>query len=161
MSVLQQIYRHSLALLTDLYELTMAYGYWKLGLGEREAVFCLSYRNNPFDGGFSIACGLHDVIEFLQSLRFSAEDTDYLGTLTGADGKPLFDRGFLDHLRQMEFACDIDALPEGTVAFAHEPLIRVKGPIFQEQIGAFTRIKGSCAKATVPSGSASMSQANS
>jgi len=134
MSVLQQIYRHSLALLTDLYELTMAYGYWKLGLGEREAVFCLSYRNNPFDGGFSIACGLHDVIEFLQSLRFSAEDTDYLGTLTGADGKPLFDRGFLDHLRQMEFACDIDALPEGTAAFAHEPLIRVKGPIFQGQI---------------------------
>ena len=134
MSTLRQIYRHSLALLTDLYELTMAYGYWKLGLGEREAVFCLSYRNNPFDGGFSIACGLHDVIEFLQSLRFTAEDTEYLASLTGADGKPLFDRGFLDHLRQMEFACDIDALPEGTVAFGHEPLIRVKGPIFQAQI---------------------------
>lgn len=134
MSTLQQIYRHSLALLTDLYELTMAYGYWKLGLGEREAVFCLSYRNNPFDGGFSIACGLHDVIEFLQSLQFSADDTEYLASLTGADGKPLFDRGFLDHLRQMEFACDIDALPEGTVAFGHEPLIRVKGPIFQAQI---------------------------
>lgn len=134
MSTLRQIYRHSLALLTDLYELTMAYGYWKLGLGEREAVFCLSYRNNPFDGGFSIACGLHDVIEFLQSLRFTAEDTEYLASLTGADGKPLFDRGFLDHLRQMEFACDIDALPEGTAAFAHEPLIRVKGPIFQGQI---------------------------
>lgn len=134
MSTLRQIYRHSLALLTDLYELTMAYGYWKLGLGEREAVFCLSYRNNPFDGGFSIACGLHDVIDFLQSLRFSQEDTDYLASLTGADGKPLFDRGFLEHLRQMEFACDIDALPEGTVAFGHEPLIRVKGPIFQGQI---------------------------
>jgi len=128
------LYGRSLALLNDLYELTMAYGYWKLGVTQREAVFHLSFRKQPFSGGYSLACGLHSAIDFISQQRFDAEDLEYLGTLTGNDDKPLFDRGFLDHLGAMEFSCDVDAIAEGTVVFPREPLIRVRGPILQAQI---------------------------
>ena len=128
------LYKHSLALLTDLYQLTMAYGYWKLGRTDQEAVFHLSFRNNPFHGGYSVACGLHYVVDFLSNLRFEQSDTDYLATLTGNDGQPLFEPAFLADLRRMEWAVDIDAVPEGTVVFPHEPLVRVRGPILQCQI---------------------------
>jgi len=128
------LYKHSLALLTDLYQLTMAYGYWKLGLADRETVFSLQFRSHPFDGGFTIACGLQTAIEFVQALRFDESDLAYLGTLTGNDGKPLFEPGFLDYLRAMEFRCDIDALPEGTAVFPYEPLARVRGPVLQAQL---------------------------
>jgi len=134
MGTLGRVYRHSLALLTDLYQLTMAYGYWKLGRAEREAVFHLSFRKNPFAGGYSLACGLHDAIDYLSGLRFDGEDLAYLAGLLGNDGRPLFDAGFLDHLGAMRFACDVDAIPEGTVVFPHEPLVRVTGPILQAQI---------------------------
>ena len=133
-STLDQLYGHSLSLLTDLYQLTMAYGYWKLGMADRRAVFHLSFRKNPFNGGFSIACGLHAVIEFLQRLRFDPSDLEYLATLQGNDGKPLFERGFLDYLAKSEFACDVDAMPEGTLVFPYEPLVRVSGPLLQAQL---------------------------
>ncbi len=128
------LYGRSLALLNDLYELTMAYGYWKLGVARQEAVFHLSFRKHPFGGGYSLACGLHSAIDFINQFHFDAGDLDYLSTLGGNDGKPLFDRGFLDHLGGMEFSCDVDAIPEGTVVFPHEPLIRVRGPILQAQV---------------------------
>jgi len=134
MATTTDLYKHSLALLTDLYELTMAYGYWKLGVYDKEAVFHLTFRNNPFHGGYSVACGLQYVIDFLAGFRFDDSDVAYLGTLRGNDGRPLFEKGFLDYLRRMEFACDIDAIPEGTAVFPHEPLVRVRGPIFQAQI---------------------------
>jgi len=134
MATLSDLYRHSLALLTDLYELTMAYGYWKLGMADREAVFSLTFRKNPFDSGFAIACGLHDVIDFLRHFRFDDADTQYLATLTGSDGKPLFEPAFLQYLRKMQFTCDVDAIPEGTAVFAHEPLVRVRGPLLAAQI---------------------------
>ena len=134
MATLSDLYRHSLALLTDLYELTMAYGYWKLGMADREAVFSLTFRKNPFDSGFAIACGLHDVIDYLRHFRFDESDTEYLATLTGSDGKPLFEPAFLQYLRKMEFSCDVDAIPEGTAVFAHEPLVRVRGPLLAAQI---------------------------
>jgi len=124
----------SMTLLTDLYQLTMAYGYWKTGIAERESVFHLTYRRAPFKGEFAIACGLTAAIEWLQGFGFSQEDCQYLGALNGADGKPLFPQAFLDYLHSMEFACDIDAIPEGVLAFAHEPLIRVQGPMVQCQI---------------------------
>ena len=132
--VISQLYGSSLALLTDLYELTMAYGYWKLGMADTEAVFHLSYRRQPFGGGFAIACGLHDVIEYLARLRFDASDLQYLATLKGNDARPLFDAGFLDYLARFEFGCDVDAMPEGTAVFPHEPLLQVKGPILQAQL---------------------------
>jgi nicotinate phosphoribosyltransferase len=123
----------SLAMLTDLYQLTMAYGHWKLGL-QQESVFHLTFRDNPFKGGYSIACGLGYAIEYLENFRFDQSDLAYLGELTGADQKPLFERGFLDYLRDLRFSCDIDAIPEGTVVFPHEPLVRVTGSLFQCQL---------------------------
>jgi len=125
--------RHS-PLLTDLYQLTMAHAYWKNGLHEREAVFHLFFRKNPFKGGFSIACGLAQAIEYIEEFRFDAEEIAYLGTIQGNDGKPIFEAAFLDYLRDLRFTCDIDAIPEGTVVFPHEPLIRIRGPILQGQL---------------------------
>jgi nicotinate phosphoribosyltransferase len=121
-------------LLTDLYELTMACGYWKCGLHEREAVFDLTFRKNPFHGGYSIACGLADAIDWLRDFRFEAEERAYLGTLAGAGGQPLFEAAFLDYLGGLRLACDVDAIPEGTVVFPHEPLVRVRGPLLHAQI---------------------------
>jgi len=121
-------------LLTDLYQLTMAYGYWKSGQQEKEAVFQLFFRKNPFQSGFSVACGLADAIEYLQSFRFDPDELAYLATILGNDGRPLFDAGFLDYLKNLDFCCDIDAIPEGTVVFPGEPLVRVKGPILQGQL---------------------------
>ena len=128
------VYGHSLALLTDLYQLTMAYGYWKSKAHEKEAVFNLFFRNNPFQGGFSIACGLGVVTDLLNNFRFEDQDISYLSGLKGNDGKTLFSGEFLDYLHEMTFQCDIDAIPEGTVVFPHEPLLRVQGPIVQCQI---------------------------
>jgi nicotinate phosphoribosyltransferase len=131
---LHDIYRPSLALLTDLYQLTMAYGYWKSGTHEKEAVFHLFFRQNPFQGGFTLACGLTRALELIERLRFDEEDLAYLATLAGNDGQPLFDAGFLQELRAMRFACDVDAIPEGTIVFPHEPLLRIRGPILQGQL---------------------------
>jgi nicotinate phosphoribosyltransferase len=121
-------------LLTDLYEITMAFAYWHSGKAQQEAVFHLFFRNPPFGSGFTIAAGLEYAIEYLQELRFTDSDLDYLGTLKGQDEKPLFKQGFLDYLRGLRFTCDVDAIPEGTVVFPQEPLLRVQGPILQAQI---------------------------
>jgi len=124
----------SLALLTDLYELTMAYGYWKSGIAEREAVFHLSFREAPFGGQYSVAAGLAGAIDYLKKLQIGDGDLAYLAKLTGEDGRPLFDRSFLVHLRRMRFTLDVDGVPEGTVVFGNEPLLRVKGPLLQAQL---------------------------
>jgi nicotinate phosphoribosyltransferase len=121
-------------LLTDLYQLTMAYGYWKSGTAEQEAVFHGFFRKAPFGGGFAIAAGLGPILDWLRGWRFAAEDLAYLATLTGRDGKPLFERGFLDYLRDLRLTVDLDAIPEGTAVFPHEPLVRVRGPILQGQL---------------------------
>lgn len=131
---LTELYRHSLALLTDLYELTMAFAYWKSGTSKKEAVFNLFFRKNPFQGGFAIACGLGYLTDYLNNFRFTNEDLAYLSGLKGNDEKSLFEKEFLDYLKEMTFSCDIDAVAEGTVVFPHEPLVRVKGPIIQAQI---------------------------
>jgi len=134
MSVLPALYRHSLALLTDLYQLTMAYGYWKNGWPDREAAFHLSHRQNPFSGGYTISCGLETVIDFASQLRFETSDLDYLSQIQGADHRPLFDAGFLHYLGELQFSFDMDAVPEGTPVFPHEPLLRMKGALLQCQI---------------------------
>ncbi|WP_428265801.1 nicotinate phosphoribosyltransferase [Haliangium sp.] len=125
---------HSLALLTDLYQLTMAYGYWRSGMAERQAAFHLFFRKNPFGGGYAIACGLEGAIEYLQGWRFTEDDLRYLSGLTGNDGRPLFGDDFLAYLGDLRFTCDVDAMPEGSLAFAHEPMLRISGPIVQCQI---------------------------
>ena len=122
------------ALLTDLYELTMAYGYWKSGKDRDDAVFHLLFREAPFDGGYAIAAGLRDAIRYLEELSFSRDDLDYLRSLTGNDGQRLLPDDFLDTLRDLRFTCDVDAIAEGTVVFAQEPLVRVRGPVAQAQL---------------------------
>jgi nicotinate phosphoribosyltransferase len=134
MSVLATTYRPSLSLLTDLYQLTMAYGYWKTGKQDQEAVFHLFFRRHPFRGGFTVAAGLATAMEFVADMRFEQDDLAYLATLCGNDGKPLFERAFLDFLGQMNPRCDLDGIPEGTVVFPQEPLLRVQGPLIQAQL---------------------------
>jgi len=134
MNLTNTLYTSSLALLTDFYQLTMAYGYWKTGIAEKTSVFNLFYRKNPFNGGFAINCGLSYVIDLLQSFRFTDTDLSYLSTIVGQDGKPLFEQEFLSYLKELKFTCDVDAIPEGKAVFPHEPLIRLKGPILQCQL---------------------------
>jgi nicotinate phosphoribosyltransferase len=87
-----EFYNDSLALLTDLYELTMAYGYWKLGKANDEAVFSLFFRKPPFQGGFTIAAGLQYAVEYVQRFHFADDDLAYLSSLTGNDGKAMFEQ---------------------------------------------------------------------
>lgn len=134
MGPLRDLYRPSLTLLTDLYQLTMAYSYWHQKRADREAVFHLFYRKNPFQNGYALASGLAQVIDFLSDLSFEADDLAYMRELAGNDGRPLFSDDFLGYLRDLEFSCDVDAVPEGTVVFPHEPLVRVRGPILEAQI---------------------------
>lgn len=124
----------ALALLTDLYEITMAYGYWKNRMATHEAAFHVTFRTPPFRGAYAVAAGLGDAVRYLENLRFNDDDLAYLDGLRGGDGRPLLEPAFLDFLRQMEFACDVDAPPEGTLVFPHEPLLRVCGPIVQAQL---------------------------
>lgn len=127
-------YGQSLALLTDLYQLTMAYGYWKEGIADREAVFHHFFRKAPFGGAFAVAAGIQSVAAWLEDLRFRDDDVAYLKELQGRDGRPLFEPGFLEYLSELAFKCDVDAVAEGTVVFPHEPLIRVRGPLLQGQL---------------------------
>src|SRR6266481_6296598 len=122
------------ALTTDLYEVTMACGYWKAGVSDYEAAFHVTFRKNPFGGQFTVACGLATAVDFLRTFQFAETEIAYLGSQRGNDGKPLFDSGFLDYLRDLQLTCDIDAIPEGTLVFPNEPLIRVCGPVAQCQL---------------------------
>ncbi len=131
---LYRLYRESLSLLTDLYQLTMAYGHWKTGSHTKDAVYHLSFRKNPFNGGYAVACGLSTMVDFINNFRFDKTDTEYLATLKGHDDKPLFEEKFLDYLSNLRLNVDIHAVPDGTIVFAHEPLVRVKGPIIQCQL---------------------------
>ena len=112
----------------------MACGYFKASVTDHEAVFHVTFRENPFAGQFTVACGLATAIDFLRTFRFTETEVDYLASQRGNDGKPLFDSRFLDYLRRLQLTCDIDAIPEGTLVFPDEPLIRVVGPIAQCQL---------------------------
>jgi len=122
------------ALTTDLYEVTMACGYLKAGVIDHEAVFHLTFRENPFAGQFTVACGLATAIDFLRTFHFTETEIAYLASQRGNDGKPLFATDFLDYLRRLRLTCDVDGLPEGTLVFPNEPLVRVRGPIAQCQL---------------------------
>lgn len=122
------------ALLTDLYEVTMAYGYWKLGMAEHEAVFNLFFRKRPFGGGYALAAGLEEVIHLLSRWHFSKSDLDYLSSLESEEGTPLFEERFLTYLEGLRFGASLDAVAEGEVVFPYEPLVRVQGPLIQCQL---------------------------
>ncbi|MEM9931371.1 MAG: nicotinate phosphoribosyltransferase, partial [Bacteroidota bacterium] len=133
-SHLSKIYRAGWGNLTDLYQLTMAYGYWKNGIHERPANFHLFFRNHPFKGHFTVAAGLALAVDYLQSLAFSVSEVQYLGGLKGADGKALFEESFLHYLQRLRFTGNVQAVPEGTVMFPHEPLLRIEAPLLQAQL---------------------------
>ncbi|MDO6354227.1 nicotinate phosphoribosyltransferase [Caloramator sp. CAR-1] len=117
----------NLTLLVDFYELTMANGYLKNGIGNKIAYFDMFFRNVPDGGGFSIVAGLEQLIEYLNNLKFTEEDINFL------EKKGLFDQEFLNYLKNFKFVCDVWAIPEGTPVFPNEPLVVVKGPIIQAQ----------------------------
>lgn len=127
-------YKTNMTLFTDLYQLTMGQVYWAEGMAEWESVFHHSYRANPFGGGYTVASGLEAIIDYLQNLRFEDDDISFLAAINGNDGKPMFKPDYLAYLKQLEFSCDVDGVPEGTIVFPHEPLLRVKGPLFQAQL---------------------------
>ncbi len=93
----------SLSLLTDLYQLTMSYAYFKNNMHNKTAVFNLFYRKNPFNGNYAISCGLRSAIGYIQNFKFIKSDIDYLRTLTGNDNKALFSEDFLEYLSQLKF----------------------------------------------------------
>jgi nicotinate phosphoribosyltransferase len=101
---------------------------------EHEGVFHLFFRRAPYGGGYTVAAGTELVRELLQDLRFDEDDLAYLATLTGHDRQPLFPAGFLAYLRQWRPRCHIDAVPEGTIVFPFQPLVRVRGPLIDCQL---------------------------
>ncbi len=103
-------------------------------LDSQEAVFHLFFRKPPFKGGFTIAAGLEYVIDFLENFHFDASDLAYLETLCNSEGGPLFEKSFFDYLANIKFSCDVDAMPEGSVVFPHQPLLRIQGPLVQCQL---------------------------
>lgn len=115
-------------MLCDFYELTMGNGYFKAGLGERITYFDLFYRTVPDNGGFAVAAGLEQVIDYIENLHFSDEDIAYLR------GRNIFCDEFLDYLRSFRFTGDIWAVPEGTPVFPREPLLIVRAPAIQAQL---------------------------
>ncbi|MDA3922976.1 MAG: nicotinate phosphoribosyltransferase [Salinisphaera sp.] len=134
MSALGRLYGRAPALLTDLYQLTMAYAHWVNGTHQREAVFHLFFRSAPFDNGFAIACGVETAIDYIHDLRFDESDLSYLATLEDNAGGTLFAEGFLDYLRNFRFSGQVDAVAEGTAVFAHQPMLRVRAPMLQAQL---------------------------
>ncbi|MDR2493395.1 MAG: nicotinate phosphoribosyltransferase [Coriobacteriales bacterium] len=124
------------AQITDLYQLTMAQSYWHSGRIGLHSSFYLHFRENPFRGGYAIACGMAQAASYVDGFRFTDDDIAYLRTLEGhaAPGASLFAPEFLDYLALLRLKVDIDSVAEGTAVFPHEPLMRVTGPILQCQL---------------------------
>jgi nicotinate phosphoribosyltransferase len=120
--------RENLALLTDFYQLTMMGGYRKTGREDITACFNYVFRELPPHNGFAVTAGLEQLLDLVERLRFDGQDIDYLRTLN------VFDDTFLDYLSTFRVRCDIQAIPEGSVVFPHEPIVQVEGPLIQAQL---------------------------
>ena len=120
--------RQNLTLLTDLYELTMMQGYFKHKDQNKTVVFDAFFRNNPFGGGYSIMCGVEQLVKYLDELHFSSQDIEYLRSLK------IFDEDFLDYLADFKFHGDVYCIPEGSLIFPREPLVKVVAPIMEAQL---------------------------
>lgn len=119
--------KNNLTLLTDFYELTMANGYFEADMKDDIAYFDCFFRNVPDDGGFAIFAGLNEIIEYMENLKFSDEDIEFLRRKGGMSER------FLEYLRHFKFECDVWAIPEGTPIFPGEPILTVRGPVMQAQ----------------------------
>lgn len=133
-SHLPSVYRPDFGLLTDLYQLTMAAGYYDQRLHRRKSIFHLFYRKAPFGGSAALAAGLPLAIDLINGLKFSADDVQYLGRLKGANGAPLFREPFLNYLQRMKFTGSVYAVPEGEIVLPHEPLLRIEAPLIEAQL---------------------------
>ena len=120
--------KQNYTMLFDFYEMTMSNGYFQTGLAERICYFDVFFRSVPDGGGFAIAAGLEQVVDYIRNLRFDEEDIDYLR------GKGLRDEAFLDYLRRFRFTGDIWAVPEGTPVFPREPILTVRAPAIEAQL---------------------------
>ena len=121
------IQNENLTMLVDFYEITMANGYLRSGIGDKIAYFDMFFRRIPDNGGYAIMAGVEQVVDYLQSLTFTEEDIRYL------ENKHIFCPEFLDYLRNFRFSCDLWAIPEGTPIFPGEPILTVRGPVIQTQ----------------------------
>ncbi len=115
-------------LLTDLYQLTMMQGYHKTGISQQQVVFDMFYRSNPYDSSYAVAAGLQQAIEYIKNIRFGEEEIAYLKSLD------LFSDDFLEYLANFHFTGDMYAIPEGTVVFPMEPIVRIQAPIIEAQL---------------------------
>ncbi|MEE0844689.1 MAG: nicotinate phosphoribosyltransferase [Eggerthellaceae bacterium] len=122
------------ALLTDLYQLTMAQGYLECGKSETQACFHMTFRDYPFKGGYAIASGMAHLADLVEGFRFSDDDLVYLASIPAPGGGALFKQSFLDYLSDFSLSVDIDAVREGTAVFPNEPIVRVTGPIMECQM---------------------------
>lgn len=120
--------RQNLTLLTDLYELTMMQGYFHNMDRNQMVIFDAFYRQNPCGGGYAISAGLEQLINYVKKLHFAPQDIDYLASLG------IFDKDFLDYLANFKFSGSIYAIPEGTVMFPREPMVKVVAPIMEAQL---------------------------
>ena len=118
-------------LLTDLYQLTMAQAAWQNGQDKIEASFYIHFRENPFKGGYAIACGAASIAEFIETFAFSDDDLSYLESIPAPNGTKLFNPAFIKSLKSWKLNVDIDCAPEGMVIFAQEPILRINGPLTQ------------------------------
>lgn len=119
--------KRNLTMLVDFYEITMSNGYFENGLKDKTVYFDMFFRKVPDGGGFAIAAGLEQVIEYIKDLHFTDDDLEYLRS------KNLFSENFLEYLKNFNFECDIWAVPEGTPIFPGEPIVTVRGPVIQAQ----------------------------
>ncbi len=122
------------ALNTDLYELTMAQGYWESGLVDGEGCFNVFFRDAPFKGGYGIACGMGQIADLVENFVYDDESIEYLASVKAPGGGPMFKPGFLEYLRDFRMRVDVWAIPEGEIVFAREPMVRVQGPIIDCQL---------------------------
>ena len=118
----------NLTMLTDLYQLTMMYGYLKSGMRDNIATFDMFYRSKDQSTHYAIMAGLEQLIDYLKNLHFDEEAIEYLRSLG------IFDEEFMEELRNFRFSGDVYAVPEGTIVFPGEPLVRVTAPIFEAQL---------------------------
>ncbi len=121
-------------LLTDLYQLTMAQGYWECGKADTQACFHMFFRDYPFNGGYAVACGMAQLADLVDGFTFSEDDLEYLASIPAPGGGMLFKPEFIDYLRDFKLSVDIEAVAEGEIVFPYEPLVRVTGPIMECQL---------------------------
>jgi nicotinate phosphoribosyltransferase len=122
------------ALNTDLYELTMAQGFWESGLVNTQACFNVFFRENPFGGGYAVSCGQGQIADLIDNFVFTDQTIDYLASIPAPGGGALFKKGFLEYLRKFRMRVSVWAPPEGELIFPREPMVRVEGPIIDCQL---------------------------